>query len=54
IYFEELIYYRNKYIRSQNAKIERPITPQSLPAFIREVSNLIRWRDAIVAHLLQF
>ncbi|CAO3644771.1 unnamed protein product [Cunninghamella blakesleeana] len=54
IYFEQLHYHNNMYIRNQCASFICPTTPRLLIHYIMEIPNILKWKEAIVNQALQF
>jgi hypothetical protein len=52
VHFEQSLFHKDKYIHPQRACIICPTTPRLLLDYVKEVPNLMKWKDAIVNNML--
>ncbi|KAI9026426.1 hypothetical protein CLU79DRAFT_698637, partial [Phycomyces nitens] len=50
IYFEKLTGYNNMLFRSIHASIETPTSSKKLVGFVKEIPNILAWKQAVVDH----
>ncbi|KAL4211731.1 hypothetical protein AB4K20DRAFT_1968189 [Rhizopus microsporus] len=50
IYFEKLTIYKKMLFRTIHATIETPTSPRKLVEFVKEIPNMLAWKEAVVDH----
>lgn len=51
VHFEQSLFHKDNYIHSQRACIICPTMPRLLLDYVKEVPNLMKWKDAIVNNI---
>ncbi|RCH83415.1 hypothetical protein CU098_006074 [Rhizopus stolonifer] len=53
IHFEKLIIYKKMLFRIIHATIETPTSPRKLVEFVKEIPNMLAWKEAVVEHTVE-
>lgn len=53
IHFEKLIIYKKMLFRIIHATIETPTSPRKLVEFVKEIPNILDWKEAVVEHTVE-
>ncbi|KAI8880091.1 hypothetical protein K501DRAFT_255655 [Backusella circina FSU 941] len=53
IHFEKLTIYKKMLFRTIHATIETPTSPRKLVEFVKEIPNMLAWKEAVIEHTVE-